>query len=550
MKTDKFEKTIRRKLESITPEFHEDDWTKMQNYMHAHTPPTFWQQYGSWLGYAAAATVTSVMAFLYVNQLSQNDHLQTDVKTLQSQIEVIKNTPAVIHKTDTVYVVQQGVDNNSNDNTAPYSDEQKFTGQRDRTQKSYANADEGNPVAESGTNKIPGTDQSIRSESNENLRLPGNREALAKNEKAENVITVPASSPENSVIGSDKNISNQNTGSTQSSENSEYIITKNDVYSKAPIKGNSDRGNGYSALNNTADFNGANNSASLSKALDSKFDQLEIQTPVQENGYQTISRRMNYSLAHRIAPGQIKNALLASNTSAVKIPESQKEVKSAKKAETAIPKLNLKVPYRFGFAQQWEGKNQVRTIIAEVLVSKHFSISTGISWLKIKPKDFYSEKSYKEKTQKNFREDFNPKVRPLEKVENINIKPSVIQIPLTVAYRNDLNNNFAVFGGVGTNFTVKQQQDITFDCFQDFIVIGGPNPHPVRLARQDQVSEKLNLNLVNSVNFSAGIEKSWHPVILQAEGYLYTYFKPLAPQASRSGPGFKIKLLYQIGKKM
>jgi hypothetical protein len=80
MKTDKFENTIRRKLESISPEFHEDDWTKMQDYMHAHTPPTFWQQYSSWFGYAAAAAVTSVLVFLYTNQLSQNNNLLSDVK--------------------------------------------------------------------------------------------------------------------------------------------------------------------------------------------------------------------------------------------------------------------------------------------------------------------------------------------------------------------------------------------------------------------------------------------------------------------------------------
>ena len=54
MKTNRFENTIRRKLESIEPDFQEQDWARMQNYMQAHTPPSFLQQYGSWIGYAAA----------------------------------------------------------------------------------------------------------------------------------------------------------------------------------------------------------------------------------------------------------------------------------------------------------------------------------------------------------------------------------------------------------------------------------------------------------------------------------------------------------------
>ncbi|HEY1020908.1 MAG TPA: hypothetical protein VGE06_01290, partial [Flavisolibacter sp.] len=81
--------------------------------MQAHTPPSFLQQYGSWIGYAAAASVTSVMAYMYVNQLSQNNHLVRDVKNLQSQIELIRNQPAQIAKTDTVYVLQTAPDGQS-----------------------------------------------------------------------------------------------------------------------------------------------------------------------------------------------------------------------------------------------------------------------------------------------------------------------------------------------------------------------------------------------------------------------------------------------------
>ena len=58
----------------------------------------------------------------------------------------------------------------------------------------------------------------------------------------------------------------------------------------------------------------------------------------------------------------------------------------------------------------------------------------------------------------------------------------------------------------------------------------------------------MNIPLVNSLNLTAGIEKNWHPIVMQVEGYLYTYFKQLSPETAKTGPGVRVKLLYQIGE--
>jgi hypothetical protein len=252
-----------------------------------------------------------------------------------------------------------------------------------------------------------------------------------------------------------------------------------------------------------------------------------------------------------MAPTEVKKEMLAAygarKPEAAKIAQSAKKAESLTKAETTIPEFNLKVPYRFGFAQQWEGKNQVRTVLGEVLVSKNISITTGASWVKIKPVDFYSETIYNNRTRRDFKKDH---YLPMAlKIVKLNVKSSLLQIPLTVAFRSNLKNNFAYFAGIGTNITVQSKRDITYDCYFSFPA-PGPKPNPDELLFSEQTSEKMDLKLFNSLNFSAGIEKSWHPVVIQAEGYLYSYFTPLSPLSSRTGPGFKIKLLYQIGKKM
>ena len=93
----------------------------------------------------------------------------------------------------------------------------------------------------------------------------------------------------------------------------------------------------------------------------------------------------------------------------------------------------------------------------------------------------------------------------------------------------------------GTNVTVKGKESFSFDCRI-------PNQKSEFLNKSFE--RKMDIPVINSLNFSAGIEKDWHPIVVQVEGYVYTYFKQLSPESARTGPGVKIKLLYQIGGKM
>lgn len=555
MKIDKFENTIRRKLESITPEFHESDWSKMQQYMHANTPPTFWQQYGSWLGYAAAAAVTSVMVFLYVNQLSQNNNLLADVKNLKSQIDNIKNTPTVVQKTDTVYIVQHQIDT-----PAPLY---RHSGQEEQIAQRFdpSSAEQGNqPVSQE---EIPAVSSGERfSQQMENNRLSviadKQTDLVAKTEhlETENTdinITSSSSSSEFPKAGINSKASSAYArGAATGRNNNSGLSGANDAH---PMQGSGSSGNGNSGISNGHMVSGtpgssSNNAMATTKTLGEEFSKISVQAPVLENDQLAISRRMQYKLVHRIAPRQVKNVLLAANPVNIKEAEKNvatvKKVESTKKAENAIPRFNIKTPYRFGIAQQWEGKNQVRTALTEVLLGKHLSVSAGVSWLKIKSENFYSDFAYNQKTKGDFKKEFY--LPMFLKVYNMEVKSSVVQIPLNVAYRNNITNSFAYYVSAGTNMTLQAKQNIVYDCYDNF-----PDPRVNGFEKnitRKEIIKKADLNLFNSFTFSAGLEKSWHPVVIQAEGYIYSYASPLSPRSAKTGPGFKLKLLYQIGKKM
>jgi len=515
MKTDKFEKTIRQKLESISPDFHEEDWTKMQNYMQVHTPPTFWQQYGSWLGYAAAASVSTVMAFLYVNQLSQNNNLISDVKQLQNQIEVIKIAPEVIQKTDTVYIVQKELTKDQYLHLEPQTTP-STPKNHNRIAIEEAETGQQNGFAE---RKDLTPEQPLVSENNTLAPLES---ADKKSVKEGGIKENPANAENKHEVANTEKL-NKNSGN-------EFVVGKN-------TGKNIDDADHFKGTENAAiNVEGNSNvppAFSLNKTLGGDFDNLSELQGVQLNN---SSRQMNYALVSRLSPRQVKKVLFAALPAV-----DDKKIEKTNKAENTIPRLNLKVPYRFGGGIHFEGKNQAKTVMGEVLVAKRFSVSAGVSWLKVKPMEFFTAKIFREKNRQDFQKSHPKEVPMAFEILNIKVKPTLVQVPLTVAFRNELKNNFSYFVSTGTNVTVKGNESFSFDCRI-------PNQKSEFLNKSFE--RKMDIPVINSLNFSAGIEKDWHPIVVQVEGYLYSYFKQLSPESARTGPGVKIKLLYQIGGRM
>ncbi|GGB91025.1 hypothetical protein [Dyadobacter sediminis] len=501
MKTSKFENTIRQKLESIEPDFQEQDWAKMQRYMQAHTPPTFWQQYSSWIGYAAAASITTVMAFLYINQLSKNNHLTADVKSLKNQIEVIKSTTLPAAKTDTIYIVRKEHTERANE---PLSSENRNAYQTVKRGPERYNVEIKNFEA---TDEIAGKiDHTVKDHTIVKNRQPF--ENLRSIEKTPNNTDFnPARSGEIVAYGNPESIAEQrNPGFDIKSDAGREIKTR---------------------------------LAENQRILNTEFSLDNIEIAALSNKENPVPRKMNYNLASRISARQVNKSLLAVSASVPKTLVAVKNAEKTNKTENVIPELNLKVPYRFGGGVQVESNGTSKAILGEVLVSRKFSVSAGISWLKVKPMEFFTEKMFRDKNRKDFKRSHPDEVPLALEVFNIKVSPTLVQIPLTVAFRNTVKNDWSYYGSAGTNIRVSSKESISFAC-------RAPNNEYLN----QSFDRKTDMPAVSSMNVALGIEKMWHPIVVQAEGYLYTYFKPLTPLSHNAGPGVKVKLMYQIGGKM
>ncbi|QRR04328.1 hypothetical protein HWI92_23595 [Dyadobacter sandarakinus] len=444
----------------------------MQHYMKAHTAPGFWHQYGSWIGSAAAASVITVMAFLYTSQLSRNESLTADVKTLKEQVELLQKTPA--GAADTVYIVQES--------PAGYP-----------AQSGTSSGTQENTTRQAGSHRLT---------SRETIAFAGEQHqhegrGSTGSDRPQLRTDVPAS-PKNDII----RVSQEHDG---------------DAIQASALSDNQLR----------------------TGSQDENVGLLAYREPTDIFRETSVARKMNYRLASRLTMRQVQRTLTGSPAQLSKAAMPVDQAAQTAKATNVIPKLNLKVPYRFGASFGAETNGNTKAVMGEVLVSRKFSLAAGISWLKVKPMEFFTEKIFRDKNRRDFKRSHPGEVPLALEVFNINVNPTLVQIPLTVAFRNDLKNDWVYYASAGTNINISSREKISFDCRM-----------PNNQYYNQSFEKKAENPVVSSANLSLGIEKTFHPIVVQAEGYLYTYFKPLSPLSHSTGPGVKVKLMYQIGRKL
>lgn len=97
MKTNKFDETLRAKLEGVQPEFSNQDWNSFQRHAKANTAGNFWNSYGRHLGYAAAASVfvalTAVCGLLYQQNVILSEEIQHLRRIVAEQEAGLKPDP-------------------------------------------------------------------------------------------------------------------------------------------------------------------------------------------------------------------------------------------------------------------------------------------------------------------------------------------------------------------------------------------------------------------------------------------------------------------------
>ncbi|MPR35583.1 hypothetical protein [Salmonirosea aquatica] len=533
MKTNRFDEILRRKLESIQPDFQDQDWDAWQAFRQ-HATPTFWQTYGHWLGYAVATVTTAVMVVLYVNQSNQNQDLLKEMQALKQQLTTTDKSSQV--RSDSA--ASGGVSRGEVPLSSPLPDTVYVVEcrtvyiERPPGIESTENVEDARPVADPELRKTPDVSE---------------KTGIAKNQRkqADNPTPgAPLPATEEAIVHTNPRVSEQDyktdpkpgaalptpNGIRQSED-----LTK--PIGKVPSKGTLPVGTGLDSE--------AKPSLTAVKNYDSeRLDLGEIvalPTPVYTKPATNVYRRLQGRMpqpARTAAPEQrlAQVEKPAQTNQKTEVPISIQKVEKVAKDERLLPDFGLGLPYRVGAGQLWEGRTKALGVWNEVLLGKHWSVQGGLTFQKLEDQKFYNDRIFREKTHEDFRKEHAKPFPQSFEIFNITIETTLFQIPLNLNYRGELGHNFAYFAGVGTTLNLRARQELSFDFRL-----------PTNDFGEQSAERTVPFPLINNVNLQAGVEKRWSPIVLQASLLLDNRFKPLPGLDDRTGLGLQMKLLYELG---
>jgi hypothetical protein len=261
---------------------------------------------------------------------------------------------------------------------------------------------------------------------------------------------------------------------------------------------------------------------------------LQPLSPISMTAYQPLAASFSRRTP-AVIPSSYHEKIHKRSASSPALADASPPRESSAPKETTSPKLPAHVGYRVGIGQQWDSRSKALTLWNEVVLSEHFSAKIGISQRTLAEERFISENVFRERRKEDFRRKHAPSLPPVNEIFNIKTRIQLLQLPLTLHYRGSLAPEFSYLLGFGTVATLHSRQSISFD-------IRRPNQE---LEERSSIS-RPSMPIFGRALITAGIEKRWSPIILQAETY---YAQPLrSPMllANRRDFGIRVKLLYEI----
>jgi hypothetical protein len=561
MKTDRFTDIIRRKLESIRPEFTENDWTKMQAALQQGAPSssTVVQHPASrswfarpWVPLTAAASVAALVAVAAwqraeITTLRQTVQALSPVKPANTQLSTVRpadssTTPAIIHQTDTVYItryipvpakpshsIDQPEGKGQWANSSP-------SNEANRQDLSVAGAD-GRIAQRRAPSGSPSSPMSSETRTTEGAdgQLMIDRSGQAVNERPTGQSTWSATSGSERVR-SDLAQSGTNvtpteefgTGTSGKRNQRDRTGTVADRAGRNAGNGSyseslAGSGNGTAAIPGNAPAEPTESANSGKSTIAANFDQLANQ-PLQltDTDWNTLLLR---KATRRMRP--VRTVTIGGTQA----PASQSVASLAPR-------------FRLGVGGDLTTRARSTAITGELILGKHWTLGVGYSQSTCSDGDFLSEKDFNMKNPQPFRKEFNkvvdPKADPAQFIANIRLKREQQQIPLQIGYRVPLSKSFTVLPTVGTNLTLSNEERLSFDRIAK--VFGGTDIVRVESSRNRPY------DVFNNLTFGAAVEWQKNHWVAQAGPLATTQLVQVSnPNAFNTvNVGGRVRLFYQF----
>ena len=521
MKTDQFDDAFRRKVEELHPPSYPEEVTRIAGYVRQNLPLGFWQKFGTGITYSiVATTVTALLSTLFY-QNYVNKTLLKQVASLNQKVE--KLAVAVAQKPDTVFVFKyknegsalksyefQTNNNLSENGTAAL-------GQKSRDQKTFT---QNEPL--------------LSASSANGVVLEAGRRTIGK--------PLLGYNPKPTQQGFEAKVltaENETSNVENKTSNRQINELSNSTAPKSV---------GQKSENRTPSFYG-----SKDNNFENDANQTKVVTPTQSDAAPEPVPNNAVVLAGTLSPKPLRldSILLPAPRSLP--PSAFKNFAVSSQAPIAAPRQGLKINwpeislknlrFRIGLGSSI-ARNQVGAgLLTEVLVSKRWSITTGLGAATLGRQEFDDEDQFKQRTKEDFKDRSREpqNLPPNFRIRDIRSREQLVVLPLYVNYRIPLKNDFTFMVSGGSDFNLMSSRSTSFRR-QEF----GPSmPRP---SQDASFVQRLQNQFFNNLVLMAGLEKRWGNLSLQLNPSLKFQVKNIAFQQQSLAAGFQFRAFYRIGK--
>lgn len=562
MKTDRFADSIRRKLDSIRPEFTERDWVRMQATLNQAGPspnaptPSAHPFAGPAAKLAAAGFIgTAVFLTTTIWQHYELKHLhqtlqqvtqktaRADTATVADQAEAgsIQNSAALNQTRQSQTPVV-----NQNDNALVESGNesvQRDTVYVDRYVSMPASVlkrqVEGLPKSANPSERLASerrsTQPTISSEPTQSTDLPANRQATTTNSQWEPPSSVLPEPEERLVHGQQKPLAVSGTSHQPGNPRPDRA-----GHFSSPLKSNS----------SITDYESPSDPDRLAQTT--RKGKLPTIETIDQTALSNRSETGNGSPAEPTQPVATYELASALPMHVNEIhwndlmAQRAKKIRSAKTTVVNAPTATVagapasqpikSFPIRFRIGAGVDVNTQMWSSggYADVLAGK-WMLSLGLSRAIFKTNTFQTDFDFDLNTKEDFRRLYARGIDPRHDILNIQTHTARVQLPITLAYRVPINQTFAVLPSVGASLNLQSQEFVSFiyhDPFRGYNFVDYQITRPV--------------DLLNNLTFGAGLEWKQKHWVAQGGPVISVPFFSDPNCKQNVTAGLKVRLFYQF----
>jgi hypothetical protein len=532
MKTDRFTDIIRRKLESIRPEFSEKDWQRMQATLQQASPPQPGSAGGGhstlnpawtaqpWL--MAAATISTVaLITLSIWQRREINQLRETLAQSDKQTSTVaKSSKAGTKQSESLAqsALPVEVARTEKSNASPSLPEQIDQSLHRDT------------VYITRYVTVPSRQEAADpTQSAQHERLTNQRYATAqpKPSVADGEL-VPNTTIPNAKIELNDKLSTQNTTSRSATNNSPLTT--------APETNQVEKGQYRSQERTTYNNPRATTSANTPDVVATNESPNPQSTSSAPEVAATGATTTNYELVTSLP------------LSLGKIDWSTALVHRAKRMRISRPATTISQPtvsrpiehltFKFRVGPTVDVSTHTWNIggVAEVLVNDKFSLSAGLTRSTYLIGTFLTTEDFDVRTHRDFRRQFAREIDPRSDILNIDTRMVRVQLPICVGYRIPISQSFTLSPTIGTNLNLNNTETLTFYYRM-----------PLRGFESAYTKRNWPIDLFTNFNLSTSLE--WH------RGHWAGQAGPIATiSLPQNGPifeqevgiGLRARVLYQF----